>query len=298
VVSCACSAALPGTMTSAYVYSIKTLNDNWCEDRCQPQDGIQAANGDPSKKAARPYESDIAYVGERYDVLTRIARVPQRISYATPDDGFRENTRTSSVDFQDPRNHKEFVAKPPPKARMLTSESIPEVCSEERRPLPGNARGFGAVLNRHDQNHGIRHWSTTNGECFGIGQRKLRGSRSDPSILTPAGLTTEHEENRMPGMKVGILCGEEFRDTGVPSNDTRTQRAWIYDASLTNIHHGGTKPKVRGPDNELSVKIGDGAMSKIRGDLAERRGRLYKQATNITKGRDKRPGVAIFRDDP
>merc|ERR1712028_119101 len=109
----------------------------------------------------------------------------------------------------------------------------------------------------------------------------------------------EHEENKVGGMKVGLMCGEEFRDNGNPSNDTKVQRAWVRDAALANIHHGGTKQKVRGvPDNFLSVPIGDGAMSNIRKDLENRGGKLFKVATNITKGRDKRPGVAIFKDDP
>merc|ERR1719478_22869 len=101
-------------MSSAYVYSTKTLNDNWYEDRAQPP-GSWMQLGDELKKEVRKYETDIAYVGERYDVLTRIGRVPCKPSYATPDDGFRENKRTSSIDFADPRSHKEFVANPPQK---------------------------------------------------------------------------------------------------------------------------------------------------------------------------------------
>jgi hypothetical protein len=284
-------------MAAAFGYSTRTLNDNWCEDRCQPP-GSQSAVGDPSKpKTIRKYETDIAYIGERYDILTRIARVPFGESYATPDDGFREKARTSSVDFADPRSHKEIVKNAPELAKFITSETIAEVCHEERRPIPGFARGFGSVLDRHDHHHGERHWNTASGDAFGI--RQIKPQRSCPTLMSPAGLTTEHEENRMPGMKVGLLCGEEFRNNGNPSNDTNIQRAWVQDASLRNIHHGGTKPRVRGVlDNSLSVPLGDGQMTKIRKDLAERQGKLFKVATNITKGRDKKPGVAIFKDDP
>jgi hypothetical protein len=286
-------------MTSAYVYSHKTLNDNWCEDRNQPP-GAQTTIGNIDQKITRKYESEIAYVGERFDVLTRIGRMPQRPSFGVPDDGFRERVRTSLVDFADPRSHKEFVAKSFKKAEMITTETVPEVCHEERRPLPGNVRGFGAVLNRHDENHGIRHWNTTSDDCFGKRPNgSLKLSRSEPSLLRASGVSTQHEQDRATGMKVGVLCGEEFRDNNFPASDTKTQRAWVFDASINNIHHGGTKPKVRGkPDNALSLPLGDGAMSKIRSDLAERRGMLYRVATNITKGRDKRPGVAIFKDDP
>lgn len=286
-------------MSAAYVYGTRTLNDNWYEDRCQPP-GSQTANGDQSKKKCRPYETDIAYIGERFDVLSRTSRAPQRPSYATPDDGFREKERTSLVDFAHPRSHKEFVANPPKLARFITTASIPEVCHEERRPIEGEQRGFGAVLDRHDHHHGERFWSTSSGEAYG--ERKsvsLRLQRSCPSLLNPSGISTEHEENRMLGMKVGCLCGEEYKNNGNPSNDTFTQRAWVADAALKNIHHGGTKVSVVGrPDNPCSLPLGDGAMSLVRKDLKDRQGKLFKVATNITKGRDKMPGVAIFKDDP
>jgi hypothetical protein len=287
-------------MTAAFVFSTKTLVDNWYEDRCQPE-GSLTGIGDLANKQVRKYETDIAYVGERYDILTRIGRVPNRESFAVPDDGFREKVRTSTVEFADPRSHKEFVAKAPAKPKMINSETIPEVCFEDRRPLPGNARGFGAVLDRHDKNHGIRHWTTTNHDTYGKGtyNRSMRMSRSDPSLLHPCGVSTSHEENRMPGMKVGILCGEEYRNSGNPSTDTQSQRSWVADASLRNIHHGGTKKTYRGVvDNHLSIPIGDGAMSKIRQDLAERQGKLFRVATNVTKGRDQKWGVAVFKDDP
>merc|ERR1719231_2186211 len=115
-----------------------------------------------------------------------------------------------------------------------------------------------------------------------------------------AGVSTEVEEDRQPGVKVGLLCGEEFRERGEPASDTRTQRSWLYttDASLNNIHFGGSRPTPRRTDNELSVPIGEGAMKKVRDDLKARKGCLYRTATQITKGRDKRPGVAVFKDDP
>jgi len=285
-------------MTSAFVYGCKTLNDNWFEDRCQPA-GSLSASGDITKKATRKYESEIAYIGERYDVLSRIGRVPDKKSYATPDDGFNEKSRTSLVDFAHPRSRKEFIANPPTKAQFITTETVPEVCYEERRPLQGPPRGFGAVLNRHEATHEIRHWNTTFGDTFGEGSRS-KPSKADPAELLPAGISTEHEEDRCHGVQVGLLCGEEFRDRGEPASDTRTQRSWLYqrDASIQNISFGGTRPKPARIDNELSVPIGEGAMKKAREDLKERKGRLFRTATQITKGRDKRPGVAIFKDDP
>jgi hypothetical protein len=289
-------------MASAYVYGLKTLNDNWFEDRLQPS-GSLTALGDIGNKATRKYESEIAYIGERYDVLARIARIPPKVSYGVPDDGFRENQRTSSVDFAHPRSRKEFVAKPPEKPTFITTESIPEVCYEDRRPVPGSYRGFGAVLSRHEESHGQRNWNTTSGDTFGVGMgsRSKSMPRLDPAQSRSAGVGTEDAENAAKGMKVGVMCGEEYADRGEPSRDTKTQRSWLYqqDASLRNLHHAGaTKKKLTPVDNHLSLPLGEGAMSKIRDDLKARQGRLYRVATEITKGRDKRPGIAIFKDDP
>jgi len=283
-------------MAGAATYSIKTLNDNWYEDRYAPP-GSLTGIGDLAKKETRKYESDIAYVGERYDVLARVARVPPKEAFAVPDDGFREYTRTATVDYAHPKTRKDsIVAIAPPKPEFITAETIAEVGHEQRRPVPGNATGFGAVMNRHDPTEGQRFFSTTNGEAYG--NRPLRAARSCPSLLPPCGVSTAHEENRAYGMKVGIMCGEEFRESGHPGSDTRVQRSWVHDAAIHNIQHGGTKTKVKGrPDNCLSVPIGDGAMSKIRADLEERKGKLFRVATNVTKGRDQKYGVSIFKDD-
>lgn len=156
------------------------------------------------------------------------------------------------------------------------------------------------VLDRHRNDHECRHWNTTSGEQFGEGSRSAR-ARIDPATMGPAGVSTADEEAHEPGVKVGLLCGEEFREKGDPASDTRTQRTWLYtdDASLRNIEqYGGVRPKPAKFDNELSVSIGEGAMKKVREDLKARQGRLFRTATQITKGRDKRPGVAVFKDDP
>eukprot|EP00927_Polykrikos_kofoidii_P032762 TRINITY_DN27806_c0_g1_i1.p1 TRINITY_DN27806_c0_g1~~TRINITY_DN27806_c0_g1_i1.p1 ORF type:complete len:284 (+),score=40.56 TRINITY_DN27806_c0_g1_i1:99-950(+) len=277
-------------------YTQKTLNDQWFEDRQQPP-GALSATGGIHLKQARKYETDIAYIGERYDVLNRISRIPPRPSFAMPDDGFRKWEKTSLVDFAHPRTRKEFVAKPPEKPRLITTESVPEVSYEERRPLPGSKRGFGSVLNRHEENHDMRFWSTTSGDFFGEGTRRFH-QRSEPSLRRPAGVSTEDTEHRAHGVQVGLLTGEKFNDSNDAASNTRTQRAWLYqsDPSLTNVHLGGTKPRPSVVDNALSLPLGEGAMSKVRADLKERKGRLYRTATTVTKGLGERSGINIFQD--
>ncbi|CAE7300811.1 MTERF2 [Symbiodinium sp. CCMP2592] len=180
---------------------------------------------------------------------------------------------------------------------MITTENAP-VCPPEQRELPGPRSGFGAGLNRHEENHDQRFFSTTSEEFYGQGSRK-KEKVDAAAVPHSAGLGTEHEEGRVRGMKVGVLCGEAYNDANNPASNTRTQRSWLYqhDPSLKNLHHGGRKNDLPGKDNELSIPIGQGAMAKVRADLKARQGRLYRVATLITKGNHHRPGVSIFQDD-
>lgn len=277
------------------IYSLRTLNDNWFEDRLQPA-GSLSATGPIERKKARAIEPDLAYIGERYDVLARVSRVPPRISYATPDDGFNEKLRTSLVDFAHPRSRPEFAKRGISAPPMITTANAP-VCPPERRPLPGPRSGFCAVLNHHREDHDQRFWNTANGDFFGEGPRK-RSTKAEPSVLHPAGTTTEWEEDRVLGMKVGKLCGEALSETTNPATDTRTQRAWMpgMDPALRNIEYGGARRIPPSTDNALSLPLGKGAMSKVRADLKDRQGRLYRTATTITKGNGCRYGIAIFQD--
>lgn len=280
------------------VYGMTTLQGNWCEDRLQPEGSLSVTGGLEQRKA-RKYESDIAYVGERYDVLSRISRLPNRPSFALPDDGFRERDCTYRTCYAPPRSRTEYVFHPPAKPRMITSASVPEVAYENRRPLPGSKpSGFGALLNRHDKTEGQRFWDTSSGAFYGEGTHRPMPRMHIDDGMGAGGVSSEHEEQRPTGMQVGCLCGENFNESMDPSRNTRSQRSWLYqsDPALSNVAHGGAKPKVKGQDNELSINIGDGAMAKVRSDLKARQGRLYRSASLVTKGMDKRYGVNIFMD--
>ncbi|CAK9070859.1 Hypothetical protein (Fragment) [Durusdinium trenchii] len=278
------------------VYNLKVLNDNWFEDRCQPAGSLSATTG-IDRKYARPHESDLAYIGERFDVLARISRLPNRPSYALPLDGFDEKVTTNLADFKDPRSRNDWGKGKAVAPTMITTANAP-VCPPETRELPGPRSGFGAHLNRHPDNHDQRFFHTTHGHFYGEGTRK-KEKPDAASIPHSAGISTEMAEGQAHGMKVGILCGEAYNDSKNPGCNTKTQRSWLYepDAALQNIHYGGKKPPVPTKDSELSIPIGEGAMSKVRADMKARQGRLYRVATHITKGNHHRPGISIFQDD-
>jgi len=280
------------------VYSRKTLNDNWVEDRCASEEAL-TATGNFHKKAARGYETDLAYIGDRYDVLSRISRMPPRPSYAAPDDGFSEKVTTHVGDFQNPRAHPMFASKNLSAPSLIHTGNAP-VCPPEKRELKGPGSGFGAAISRHGKDHDQRFWSTSHSDFFGARGASRRGeARRDPSAHHTAGVGTEHEETKGSGMKCGALCGENHCESSNPASDTRTQRSWIpgCDPALTHIHHGGTKKPPPKEDNHLSLPLGDGAMSKIRADLKARQGRLFRAGTNITKGAHQRSGFAVYQDE-
>jgi len=283
-------------MAAAYPFSMSTLNDNWFEDRLQPEGAGKLSQ----EKVIRKVETEIAYIGERFDTLSRIGRSKQMPSFAIPDDGYSETTTLNSVDFAHPKSRKEVVDKKPPEPNFVATETIPEVCYEERRPLIGPPRGFGAVLDRHPENFEQRHWSTTSGACYGYGQIK-KGPRVDPiSIKHGAGVTVEMMANKTEGVMTGELCGENFKPDADPSQDTRIQRAWLYsaDPALSNMQYSKSVAKsIPTVDNETSLPLGDGAQKKIMEQLKQRGGMLYRNSTNITKGRGAKYGVSVFQDD-
>mmetsp|Transcript_36431 Transcript_36431/g.82333 ORF Transcript_36431/g.82333 Transcript_36431/m.82333 type:complete len:280 (-) Transcript_36431:9-848(-) len=274
------------------VFSVRTLNDNWFEDRHQPGDSLCATAGFHRRKA-RGYETDLAYIGDRYDVLSRISRMPDRVSYATPDDGFNEKSKTSLVDFAHPLTRTEF-SKGHQSAPSLINTANAPVCPPERRPVPGPRSGFGAVLNRHPDSHDRRFFNTTAGDFFGDDGVRRRPPRSDPAALRPAGVSSESVETRGEGVKTGKLAGECFYETSNPAMDTRTQRSWLYsqDASLKHIEYGGTKRILPKTDSALSLPLGEGAMSKVRSELKSR-GSLARTSTYITK---QKKGYTVFQD--
>jgi len=297
-------------MAAIGVYSLRTLNDNWFEDRLQPEGGT-SASGPIDAKFLRKVETEIAYIGDRYDVLTRIARCRNKASYATPDDGYRERDSINKLHFQDPSKNPEFVKNPPAKPAFINTETIPEVCYEERRPVPGKAKGFGAVLDRWGPTHEQRFWNTTHEDNYGpspAGCRnslsgfghapKLNASRSDPCLLKAAGVTVLEAAHRAEGMKVGVLCGENYQPGMDPSRDTNIQRSWQYgqDPALKNISYGGKKDNLPAKDNEASLPLGAGAHAAIQAGLDSRGGKLYRSSSYITKGKGAYYGISIFND--
>jgi len=289
-------------MSSSFPYSLRSLNDNWFEDRLQPQ-GASKGSGPLDQKKVRAVEHEIAHVGERYDTLTRIARCPARESYASPNDGFSEKTTTHQGAFMHPRSRKEVVHNPPQKPNFITTETIPEVCHESRRPVPGKNKGFGAVLNRHEETHEQRFWNTTHEDSFGNSPEGARRpqARADSHGMKQSGVSVIETAGRSEGVLVGQLCGEDYKKTADPSADTHIQRAWLYNADPALRHITHKKSPVPAEDNEMSLKIGEGhhiAKTKELSARGERtNGMLFRTGTQITKGKGERYGQSIFQDE-
>jgi len=280
------------------VYSRQTLNGNWLEDRLQHPENLSATHN-LHNKTPRHVETDFtAPSGQRDELLSRISRMPPRRSYATPDDGYNERESTFMRDFPLPSSRATTGHQFAP--AMINTENAP-VTGEEQRPLPGPASGFGAGINRHDMRHHRKpYFNTSYGDAHGYSSSWRGTPRTCNSLMAHAGVTSEAEEKRVAGVKVGRLVGESHRASSNPAVDSGTQRAWLYneDPSLRNIHHGGRRGAPSQLDNELSLPLGDGSMSKVRADLTSRKGFVYQQASYITKGKDKRKGLSIWQDWP
>lgn len=286
------------------VFNRKTLNDNWVEDRCHTEEGL-SATGNYHKRCAREYETDLAFISDRYDVLSRTKRMPPRPSYAIPDDGFKETETTQKGDFRNPRAHPMFASKSASTPALINTANAP-VCPPEKRELKGPNSGFGSAMDRHGKEEGQFFFATTHTDFYGshpspsvVGTLRRKEARRDPALHLSSGLGTEHEETKGSGMKCGKLCGENHCESSNPACDTRTQRSWMpgCDPGLTHIHHGGSRKQPPKEDNHLSLPLGDGAMAKIRADLKARDGRLFRAGTIITKGAAPRSGFAVFQDD-
>lgn len=278
------------------IYSPRTLNGNWFEDRLQPQEALSATSRF-HERSPRDFETDLARLGEKYDVLPRVSRMPPRVSYAAPDDGFSIRFRTSAVDFADPKSRTEFVKGKVTSPCMINTANAP-VCPPELRPLPGPLSGFGAAINRHGEGHGQHSFNTTNGDFYGPPTHR-HPPRPDPCEEPRAGLGTEQEEQKVQSKRLGRLCAEKYTASTDPAVDTRTQRSWLYneDPPLRHVERGGAAPPLSARDNALSLPLGDGHISKVRADYRERQGRLFRTGTEITKAKEQLAGVKIFLDD-
>mmetsp|Transcript_53018 Transcript_53018/g.119439 ORF Transcript_53018/g.119439 Transcript_53018/m.119439 type:complete len:287 (+) Transcript_53018:73-933(+) len=282
------------------IYSPRTLNDNWFEDRQHAPEALSATSN-LHKKTPRSFETDLAHVGEKYDVLTRVSRMPPRVSYALPMDGITQKLRTSTVDFADPKSRPEFSARGRVAAPSVINTANAPVCPPEQRPVPGPRSGFGAALQRHDEDPGRRFYNTTHCDFYGEGSHR-HTPRCDPCYEDQAGLHSAREEQKVSGRKLGKLCGEHLQESQDPAANSRTQRSWLYreDPGLRHLEQGGTRQPPLSTDTALSLPMGEGGIGKVRADAIERKGQLYRVAANITRGRgpsNEKSGVRVFTDD-
>jgi len=284
------------TMALPYEYSRKTLVANWAETRLAPD---QAERDFPDNKFLRPPESDLANLETNFSILGRIARIPAHNSDGTlPDDGYRERAASNKEEFRNPRAVKDFVFNPPQDPKWITTETVPEVIHDERRPVEGQVSGYGAVLQRHGPQEGERFFETASRDAMGY-PTAVHGTNR--AMLGASGIGVLDVMDRTEGMKVGELAGEKYKseDCNDPSEATAVQRSWQYqrDPALTNIHHGGKQPPVPIIDNELSLPLGEGGHRKHHASLMSRGGRLPRVTTTITTGKESKYGMSIFRDE-
>jgi hypothetical protein len=273
------------TAVGVGAYSRKTLVANWFEDRLAPG---QPEHDFPDMRHVRAKEADLRDVSKgTYAVLDRIARNPPHVSTCTLDDGFRVRESTAQAAYQTPRRGDSAKEKP----SFVTTETVPEVISEGRRPQR-DVTGFKAPLQRHGPQEGIRFFDTSYQVNYGVSPRAPR----KPPVADSRAAGTSVMSSGPQGMRVGELTGEVYKKDADPSESTKVQRAWTADPAIPNIAYGGKKPEPPTVDNELNLKIGEGDSKRMMKLMEEKGGKFYLNSSEMTSGKSKRPGIHIFLD--
>ncbi|CEM04504.1 unnamed protein product [Vitrella brassicaformis CCMP3155] len=282
-------------------YGLKTLQANWFEERFALE---QPSKDFRDNKTLRPQESYIvASLGPQTKdaILHRTARIPHHRSWAVADFGYREMQTTHRADFQRRAAHPEFVADPPLPARMIQPRNILEVCDESRRPVGGPPRGFGALIDHHDDAHEKMYFDTESRVRFGspAGYSWVKKTeKADPvTMKTNAGMSSMTEFHKATRAKEVKLVAENYKEGMDPSQTTAVQKAWAPspDAAL-QFYAKGKKAQPAPPvDNETSLLLGEG-------DQVQKHGKgidspAYLNCCDLTRNHNLTAGYRIFTDD-
>lgn len=148
---------------------------------------------------------------------------------------------------------------------MINKYNIAELSLVDR-PVGGTKSGFGAVLNRHGDNHDQRHFNTTNKDFYGEAA-KLSAAETQKGFQKT--FNQEAGGNARPFEEQGVhmisnLTGEVYSKSFDPQEQTDVQRAWMYQqdpgVSAVNAGIGGRAivPKI---DNANSLPLATGVHS-------------------------------------
>jgi len=143
------------------------LNGNWYENR---QAIPQVHQLKPDLKIKREKEPDLNCLSSSGlpAPLGAIKRKPkQETTGLIPDDGFRELKTINQTHTVDPKKH---AVPYKPVLSMINKYNIAELSLVDR-PIKGTNTGFGAVINRHPDNHAARYFNTENRDAYGEPQR-------------------------------------------------------------------------------------------------------------------------------
>ncbi|CAD7941562.1 unnamed protein product [Amoebophrya sp. A120] len=263
-------------------YGVKTLTDNWYEDRLAPPEA-------DVQKFIRP-DDDVK--------AGRQIRYKKPASFGTPNDGFgRVVCSRTHEDYPDPRTVPEFTFTGLDHPQFITSETIAEVCYEDRRPLHQTGKGCFATIDKHPKGIYDRAWGTAERDAresavlhAGLTKEMMVARTARLKETTPAGVSSIK-----PGRATSTnLVGENPELTDIP-----TQRSWMNqeDPGLREYSKtGGKGPELPAKDNELSLPLGDGAQAKIMAELKARGGKLYRSSTCITTGGASKNRISIWDD--
>ena len=216
--------------------------------------------------------------------LGAISRKPVQETFGLiPDDGFRELKTTAQQEVVNPKHH---ALKQKPVLSMINKNNIAELSLVDR-PVQGTKSGFGAVIVRHGDQEGARHFQTETRDNFG----KVPPRAADQTVedYNKQNKTLAGGQIR-PYDQVGIkkisnLVGEIYGKDFDPQEQTNVQRSWLYqqDPAVKAVDDGvARKNQLNMYDNALSLPLGEGvhatkkfddsvgAFRRIRSDVTAR----------------------------
>lgn len=145
---------------------------------------------------------------------------------------------------------------------MINKYNIAELSLVDR-PVQGTQTGFGAVINRHSQNHDARYFNTENRDNFGCPAPAGPNQTVANFAVTQGTLAGN---NLRPVEKQGIkpisnLTGEIYSKSFDPQEQTDVQRSWLYqqDPGVRAVNEGrANKDQTNFYDNANSLPLGEG----------------------------------------
>lgn len=255
------------------------LNSNWFEERLRPTN----VPLDPKRARRR----DPEFVHNEKDAVVRLSRAPHHVSYAWPDDGYRQWQTTSMADFKAPeQKRRESGAIAHNKSSLRDAWSAAQGASE--------LKSFGPVQSSRSPAR-CSSWSTTSKDFYSYASREAASPCSDSLV--------DQQREEQARCAFSIRARRDATDIASLGPEMRARQKYL--AETPSEQHQrllGDSPQAQAPGIDARESrpwgAGAGVTPEWQEYLADRSGYLYCPSTRITRSASaaRRKGLT-FQDD-